>query len=320
MTGTGSDGAGGSANVGAGIALMLVSVALFVVMDGLVKHLTASYPVAQVIFFRNLLAFVPIIPMIARDGGIKSLKTAHPIGHMLRAAIGLGSMTLMFFAYKLLPLTDAITIAFAAPLMMTALSVPLLKESVGWRRWAAVAVGFVGVVVAVGPGSGTFQPAVLLPLAGAFGYAMVMIIIRRLSESETSASIVFYFKLFGAVVSGVLMPFQWVTPNVADLGLLILVGLTGGVAQLAMTYGLKYSPVSILAPFEYTALVWGLMLDVLVWSLWPSTQTLIGAAIISAAGLYIVHRETLRGSRGRFRIRFARLWVAAAEREADGTK
>jgi len=307
--------AGSEHNIGRGIFWMLASVGMFSVMDALVKHLTATYPVVEVMFFRNLFAFVPLIPLIVRDGGIGSLKTTRPVGHLIRAGIGFVSMISMFLAYKHLPLTEAFTISFAAPLMVTALSVPFLNETVGWRRWLAVGVGFAGVLVAVGPGSGTFQPAAIFPLVGALGYALVMIIVRRLSETESSASIVFYFTLFCAVVSGVAMLFQWVTPSLADFGLLIVVGLMGGGAQLAMTTALRSSPVSVLAPFEYTALVFGVFFDVVVWAIWPTTQVLLGAAIITCSGLYIVHRETLRRSRQKFPSRFARVRVAAADRE-----
>lgn len=301
----------------AGIFWMTASIGGFIAMDGIVKYMMQTYSMPQVMFFRNAIAFLPLLPFLLRGRAYRTLRTKRPLGHLLRCLLGVASMALIFLAFKSLPLATAISFNFAAPLMMTALSVPLLKEQVGWRRWTAVAIGFVGVLVIVNPGSDGIQPAALLALGSALSYAMVMIIIRKLSTTESSVAIVFYFTLAGTVISGAVLPFSWTTPTLADLGLLCLIGLLGGLAQIAMTHALRVAPVSVLAPFEYTALLWAVALDIAVWSVWPTTQTLVGAAIISATGLYIVHRETRRGTRARFGLRMSRVRVAAAPRAED---
>lgn len=304
----------------AGIFWMTVSIGGFMIMDGIVKYMMQTYSMPQVLFFRNAMAFLPLLPFLLRNSAYRTLRTQRPFGHLLRCLLGVSSMALIFLAFKALPLATAISFNFAAPLMMTALSVPFLKEQVGWRRWTAVAIGFVGVLVIVNPGSDGFQPAALLALGSALSYAMVMIIIRKLSTTESSVAIVFYFTLAGTVISGAVLPFNWITPTLPDLALLCLIGLLGGLAQIAMTHALRVAPVSVLAPFEYTALLWAVALDIAVWSVWPTTQTLVGAAIISATGLYIVHRETRRGTRQRFGLRMSRVRVAAAPRAEDEAK
>lgn len=308
------------APMAAGIFWMTVSVGGFVIMDAIAKYMMQTYSVPQVLFFRNALAFLPLLPFLMRNQAYLTLRTRRPFGHLMRSLLGVGSMALIFLAFKHLPLATAISFNFAAPLIMTALSVPFLKEQVGWRRWTAVAIGFIGVLVIVNPGGDSFQPAALFALGAALCYALVMIIIRKLSSTESSVAIVFYFTLAGTVLSGAALPFYWLTPTAVDLALLCVIGLLGGLAQIAMTHALRLTLVSVLAPFEYTALVWAVALDITVWSVWPTTQTLVGAAIISATGLYIVHRETRRGTRARFGLRMSRVRVAAAPRVEDETQ
>ncbi len=276
-----------------GIGLIVLAVAFFAVMNVLIKFLSATYPTMQIVFFRNLLAFVPLLPFLMRAGGIAALHTRRPFGHGFRSLVGLAAMAGFFYAYGRLPLTDVVSIAFTAPLFMTALSVPLLKETVGVRRWSAVAIGFVGVLIMVRPGSGVFEPAALVALAAAFGVALVFISVRSLSKTEGSATIVFYFTLIGSVVSGAFLPWHWTTPDALGLLMLVVVGLLGGAAQMCLTHGLRLAPVAVVAPFEYTSLLWAAGFDVALWGRAPAAHTLIGAALVVATGLYILHRETV---------------------------
>ena len=301
--------------IGVGIALMVISIGVFTTMDAVVKHIGQSgYHTAQIIFFRNVFAFIPLLYIISRQGGIAALKTKRPGGHFLRTLYGLTAMSAFFYGYKTLPLADAISISFAAPLFMTALSVPMLAEKVGIRRWIAVLVGFVGVLIMVRP-SANMDPTSLIMLGGTVFFALAMIAVRQLSRTETSASIVFYFTLIGSLLFGAMMPWVWKAPDLTDFAILASIGIIGGSAQLLMTNAVKAAPIAILAPFEYTALLWATGFDIVIWSVFPSAYTLIGAAILVTTGLYILHRETRRGSRAKFPARFSRIRVTMGERK-----
>lgn len=272
---------------------MVLSVLLFAGMDALVKWVSARHPVGQIVFFRNAFAFIPILLFLPGGGGLAALKTRRPAGHILRALAGIGAMVCFFGAFSLMPLSEAVAIGQAGPIFLTALSVPLLGEKVGIRRWSAVVAGFVGVLVMTRPGAGVFDPAALLAVAGAVLYALAMISIRRLSATERPLTIVFYFTLCAAFAGALSLPFQWVTPAPLDLVFLISIGLIGGFAQFAMTQAFRLAPVAIIAPYEYGALVFAMMFGYLIWGEVPDAFLLIGAAIVVASGLYILHRETV---------------------------
>ncbi|NQV45659.1 MAG: DMT family transporter [Rhodospirillales bacterium] len=301
--------------IGLGIALMVGSLCLFVSMVALIKHLILSgYSTFQILFFRNAVAFIPIGLLVMQQGGIASLATKRPWGHLLRSLIGLIAMGGFFYSLNTLALSDLVAISFAAPLFMTALSVPLLKEKVGMRRWAAVIVGFIGVLIMVKP-TGSIELASFIALGATLFYALALIAVRNLSKSETSAAIVFYFTLIGTVISAVLMLSHWETPDLRGLLLLVAVGLVGGTAQIVMTSAIKAAPIAILAPFEYTALLWASGFDIIIWNVFPAANTLWGALIVAATGLYIVHRETRLNTRARFPARFTRVRVSSVERD-----
>src|SRR5688572_2447194 len=178
-----------------GIALMLLSVGIFSVMDALVKLLAQTYHPFQVAFFRGLCAMLPIGAMIAASGGTRLLATRHPLGHVLRSVVGVGALLLFFYAFAHMKLADVVAVSFAAPLFVTALSVPLLSEEVGWRRWTAVILGFAGVVLVVDPGGDVLNPVALVALAAAMFYALAVVTMRKLVATESNAAIVFYFSV-----------------------------------------------------------------------------------------------------------------------------
>lgn len=277
----------------AGIGYLLAAVLVFSVMDALIKWTSQDYPIVQLVFFRSVFAFVPLGLFLVRQGGLTALRTRRPLGHVARCLIGVASMFLGFWGLALLPLADAIAIGFAGPIFLTALSVPLLGETVGWRRWSAVFAGFIGVVVMVRPGGGVFAPAALVPVASAVGYAFAMVLVRKLTATETIAAIVFYFTLTATVVSGAALPFAWVTPDPADFALLAAIGLCGGIAQLLMTRAFQIGPASLVAPFEYSAMIWAVLFGWLIWHELPDAAIWTGSAIVIASGLYILHRETV---------------------------
>jgi len=284
------------------ILLMAGSVAFFAVMDALVKDLGSRYPTLQIMFFRSLFAFVPIMVLILWRGALRDLRMQSPGGHLLRSLVGVGAMFCFFYSYSRMPLADVVAISFAAPVFVVALSVPLLGEQVGPRRWAAVLVGFVGVMVMLQPGPGLLQSIALIPLLGTMFFALAMIVLRKLGRTETSASVAFTFTLSCTLVSGFALPFVWVAPDLLDLAALIAVGLLGGVGQILMTTAFKHGDVAVVAPFEYSSMIWATLFGYVFWSEVPGLNIWIGVAIVMASGLFILFREAnLRLPRGRAR-------------------
>ena len=284
-----------------GILMMVIAVFLFTCMDAVVKWVGQTYPTGQIVFFRNLVAFLPVSLFVARTGGLAVLRTGNLAGHAFRGVLGLAAMACFFAAYALMPLGDAVAIGMSGPIFMTALSVPLLREQVGLRRWSAVVVGFAGVLLMTRPGAGSLAPGAVLALSGALFYALAMISIRKLSRTEHPTTIVFYFTLFATLGAAISLPFgQWVTPaSLLDLGLLVAIGLFGGFAQFAMTHAFRLAPVAIVAPFDYLALVFAMVLGYAIWGDLPDAWILSGAAVVVVSGLYILHRETMLARRRR---------------------
>jgi drug/metabolite transporter (DMT)-like permease len=279
--------------IGLGIVAILIGMFAVSIMDALAKWLGEGYPVAELVFFRSLFALLPVFFIHWQQGdSIASLKPRWWFGHFLRAALSLGAIFTFFTGLRYLQLAEALSIVFAAPLFVTALSVPILGERVGPRRWAAVAFGFVGVLVMTRPGAETFRPEALYILAAALCYALSMLVTRRLARSDTTPAIMLSGICVALVVSGLALPFGWRTPVGADLWLFVLLGLVGGTGMYFMTQAYRYAPAAVIAPFDYTALLWGTLFGWLVWQELPGTNVWFGAAIVIASGLYIVHRET----------------------------
>ncbi len=280
----------------AGIAFRVAAMACMACLSALVKWTgSRGVPVFEIILFRNLFAFVPLGLYIWRTTGFGVLKTRRPLGHLVRATVGLSGMVCGFSAVQYLPLTEATALQFTSPLFMTALSALLLSEKVGRHRWAAVLVGFVGVLIMARPLPGQMNvPGVTLGILSALGAAGAMVAIRQISDTEKGPTIVFYFTLGGVAIGLVGSAFHWVTPDPATMGLLVVAGLIGGVGQLFLTEALRQAPIGVIAPFDYTQLVWASLLGLVIWGELPHPLTLIGAFIVAASGVYILHRELRR--------------------------
>ena len=276
------------------IGCFLLAILLFAGMDTLIKYLSGGYPVAQLMFARSVVALVLVGGISVARGGWGGMRTRRPFAHVLRSLAGLLSMGCFFYAFKHLPLAEVYVLSFAGPLFITALSVPLLGEPVGWRRWAAVLVGFGGVVVMARPEAGAPLLPVLVGVAAAFFYALAMIAVRGLARTESNTAIVVYLMLTTTVVSGVAAVPDWVQPGWFDLGLMLLVGTLGGAAQVLMTQAFRLGRAAVVAPFEYTGMIWATLFGFLVFGDVPTPAVLTGAGIIIASGLYILYRETLR--------------------------
>jgi len=277
--------------MGRGIAFMLLAVVVFSTQDALIKWLSPTYPVMELVFFRSFFGFVPLLPAIIRSGRA-AIHTHRPLGQAGRALVGLVSMVGFFWCFGHMPLADVFGIAFTSPLFVTALSVPFLGERVGIRRWSAVSVGFIGVLIMVRPDSGIVDWASWVALFSTFLYALALVFLRTLGKTESTVSIVFYVTLTTTIASALTLPFQWVTPGPLDAVLLVAIGLMGGSAQLAITRAFRLAPAAVVAPFDYTALVYVGIIGYAVWGEVPTAMFLIGAAIVIASGLYILYRET----------------------------
>ena len=280
-----------------GIALMMAGIAGFAIMDATIKWLVADYHVVQVAALRSWFG-LPLLCLFAlRGGGLERLKTRRPAVHFGRYLMVLGLTFSFFWALSQMKLVDAIAISFAAPIFITALSMPLLRESVGLHRWLAVGIGFIGVLVMLRPGFGVFQWAALVVLLSVVFYALLMITTRAFKNSESSASLMLYPQL-GMSLTGVLLaPFFWVTPDLTDLALFALAGTFGSVGVMCVTHAFRLGPAAVITPFEYSALIWATLLGYLLWDELPDGITLLGAVIVVASGLYIIYRETIRAGR-----------------------
>lgn len=286
-------------NTRLGIAMMVASTLLFSVLWTFVKALSERYPVVEVTFFRNLFALVPVVGLVTRNGWRRTLRVNRLSGHLWRSVVGVSTMTLSFLSYHLLPLADAVAISFATPLMVTALSVPLLGERVGMFRWSAVLVGFGGVLVIVQPGSGVLTAGALVAAAAACCGAFTTLTVRQLSRTDHSLTIVFLFTVFSSVITALPLPFIWQTPTLPDWGLLLAMGLIAGTGQVFMTRALALAPAVVVSPFNYAGLIWASLLGWLVWGDVPSHHVFFGAAIVIASGLFILYRETRKRSEAR---------------------
>ncbi|MEQ8815670.1 MAG: DMT family transporter [Thalassobaculum sp.] len=284
-----------TAGYGRGIAMQVIAVAMFASMGMVIKLLDGRYPTSQIILFRCAPALLPLILYLPLQGGWSALKTRRPGWHLVRTVAGIGSMYVGFYALGRMAFADYVAISFTAPLFGTLLSIPFLGERVGIWRTGAVGLGFAGALLTAGPIAGEFDPMVLFAVGSAFGYGMAMIAMRKLGSTDKSSATVFYFTVAGALSSLLLLPAQWVAPTPEDLALLVTIGLVGGVAQIFMTEAFRLAPPSVVAPFDYTAMLWALAFGFFVFGTFPGPQVLAGAALICASGLFIIHRETVRG-------------------------
>ena len=282
-------------NIPRGIACLIGATTLFSSVNMAAKYLSETYPVGQIAFFRCFGALVPCLVIVAMHGGLSSLRTSHLGLHGMRTLFGFVSLTTAFWSFALMPLGDAVAIGYAGPLFVTALSVPLLGDRVGKHRWSAVLVGFVGVLLMAHPSGSVPLTGALVALTNAFFYALSMISLRQLGATETASAMLFYHTIFSTLFGLMLLPFGWVTPDLPGFALLLGIGLIGGASQWLVIHAFRQAPPSSLSPFTYIGLVLALFWGWLVWGEVPTLWLLSGAAIVIAAGLYILHREIKLG-------------------------
>jgi drug/metabolite transporter (DMT)-like permease len=275
-----------------GIVAMLLATALFSLMDTGLKLLAPHYPALQVASLRALSSLPLVIAFVAWRRAFGTLLRIRWPLHLLRGAIGIGMLALFTFALRHLPLAEAYSIFFVAPLMITLLSGPLLGERVGAARWTAIAVGLVGVVVVLRPtGTGMFTLAGGAVLLAAACYSVSAITVRIVNRTDSVESQVFWLMVMIGLGAGALAWPQWVPVRGADAWVLCGVAVSGFLGQLAITEAFRNGEASAIAPFEYTALAWGLAIDWLLWHTLPDGWMLVGAGIIVASGIYLVRHE-----------------------------
>ncbi|PTW60893.1 drug/metabolite transporter (DMT)-like permease [Breoghania corrubedonensis] len=282
----------------AGITMMCAGVALLCVNDALAKTLIETYSPLQILFLRNSLALPFAFVLALAMGGTAGLRTYRPQAHALRGVLWICATISFFTGLKYLGLAEATALVFAAPVFITALSAILLRERVGWRRWLAVLVGLGGVIIVVRPGGATFQTASLLPIATAFLYALLMISARWVDKRESVWTLLFYLTATSAVMSGVIVPFVWIGVRAQDIWLFLGVATFGTGGITLITQAFRFAPAAVVAPMDYTALIWATALGWLIWHEIPDAATYLGAGVIIASGVYIVLRERRLSRRG----------------------
>ena len=283
----------------AGILWMLAAVGVLSLMDAALKWLAPRYPPLQVAALRALLSLPIVVAWIALSGGFRQLVRVRWPLQLLRGALSVGMLGGFVYALRTLPLAEAYSIFFVAPLFITALSAPILGERVDAGRWAAIAVGLLGVLLVWRPtGAGALSLAGLAAVGSAAAYALSAIVVRVLGRTDSTLSMVFWFLACLATGAGALALPVWTPIQRGDWPVLLAVAVTGAAGQFALTEAFRRGEASVVAPFEYTALGWGLALDAVVWSVAPDLAMLGGAAIVVGAGLYLVRRERAPGGAG----------------------
>jgi drug/metabolite transporter (DMT)-like permease len=288
-----------------GISLKLAATIAFFVMATALKIAADVVPIGQLVFARNFFGLFPVLLMVGMRGELGlAFKTSNPKGHLTRATVGLSAMVCSFTALYLLPLPDATAIGFATPLIVVVLAYFLLGEKVRIYRWSAVGVGFLGILIVLSPHLGDEQLdsmstiGAMLGIAAAGFAALAMITVRKLCETERTSTIVTWFAGSSTVLAlltlplGLVLPGQaWIIPDAPTFGLLLLIGLAGGVGQILLTQSYRYAEASTIAPFDYVNMVWAIIIGWVVFSEVPVPEVVVGAAIVMAAGVFVIYRE-----------------------------
>ena len=277
-------------------ALWMLAAGLGFTLNGtLVKTLgQQGLDAYQIAFFRSLVGLLAVSPLLWRIG-FSRLRSRHPWLHVFRVIFGVGAMVCGFYALTRLPLADVTALGFTTPLFATVLAVIFLREPVRWRRWSATALGFLGVVIMVRPGAGTFEPAAVVALGMAFGIAAALVLVKRLPAGESQIAMLFYFGLRSVLITAGPAAAVWQPPSGPQYLLLIVMGLLGLGSQAMMIHAFRIGEASFVAPFDYGKLLAAGLLGFFVFAEVPDLWTLTGAAIIVGATLYIARREAAVG-------------------------
>lgn len=278
---------------GAGIIYMLIAMFLFTANDAIGKWMVATYPVGQLISLRSLAALVVLgFILWKKQGSLRLSLKERPVIQIIRIVFVVAEVGCFYAAVRYLPLADVFMFYLASPLFLTIFSVVILKEHVGLRRWLAVLVGLIGVVLVFPPSQEALSAPALIALAGSMSLALMLTLTRLLRQTD-GLTLITVQTIGVAIFGGVTIPFVWVTPNLVDLSLLCLLGIVATLAHFLMNKSVTLAPSAAVAPFQYTSIVWAVAFGYLVWGEFPTHRALIGAAIIIGAGLIVLYRELM---------------------------
>ncbi|MDA0219924.1 MAG: DMT family transporter [Proteobacteria bacterium] len=277
-----------------GIACVAGACLLLTMADAFAKLLTETLPVMEIALLRSTVALVPILVIARFYGPFSRLRTRHPGKQMLRGFLIIGSYTCFLLAIQALPLAETASVFFSAPLLIAGLSPLVLKEKVPLHRWIAICIGFAGVLVIMRPGTESFRPEALFAFASAVLYALGALMARRLGAIDPPATTSFYTGLCFLLISGPFtlgMPGYWVTPDWTAVGYVTVCGLIAGTGHFLLIQGYRLGEASVVAPFEYSTLLWSVMLGFAIWGDLPTWWTLGGVLLVAASGLYVLRTE-----------------------------
>jgi len=277
-----------------GIALILASTVFLGTSDVTAKYLSATLPSIEIAWIRFLTFALIMSPAMLPGSPLYALRTARPGLQVMRGIALLGSSLFFISGLRFLPIAEASATGFVSPLFVTALSIVLLGESVGVRRWLATAIGLIGVLIILRPGTSAFHPAAFFPIISALAWAATLIMTRMMSGRERAITTMTYSSIVGVGILSVLVPFVWVAPSWHDILFGIFIGVASTAGQWIVVLAFRYADASVLAPFSYTQLLWVSILGFLIFGEIPDIWTVIGAAFIVASGLYTAHRERVR--------------------------
>ena len=273
------------------IGLFSLAMMMFSATDGAAKYLSSDIAPQQIIFLRFVIVLILILLFCIYRGQWNILKTTQPTLQILRGLLLAVCSLIFYFALKYLPLELCAAIGFVSPLFVTALSIPFLGERVGLRRWIAVLIGLLSVLMILRPGGVSFQLAMLLPLGSSLCWAMALILTRLMRDSEQALTVLAWSSLVGVVAVSPLVWPVWQMPNSSQWMILILLGVFNGLGQYLVIRAFMRASASLLAPFSYSIIIWSMLIGLIVFNSFPDGITLIGTAILIAAGLYIWYRE-----------------------------
>ncbi len=276
-----------------GVLWMLLATFLFVSLDSVAKYLVQSYSVPQVVWARYSFHLLFLLILLNRRMA-QVMVTRRLRLQCLRSIMLLLTTVLFFWGLRYVPLAKASSIMLVSPIIVTSLSVPLLKESVGVHRWLGVLAGFAGAVIILKPGADIVSLAALLPLGAAIMYALYQISTRLLSRSDAPMTTLVYTSLFGALIASCAVPFAWTQPDAKGWVLMGMTGLLGGLGHFSLIKAFQHSHAAVISPFGYTNLLWAILYGIILFGEYPEIRTLTGAALILCSGLYIFKRERLR--------------------------
>ncbi len=312
-----------------GVTYLCAGLFIFSFQDIIIKLLSSSFPVHELVFIRGLIAAPLIFIYVHYDSGFQTLLVKRPGFHLIRSLAMFISYITFYLALAVIPLTTAVALFFTAPLIITALSIPMLGEQVGWRRWLGVLMGFLGVLVIIRPGAGSLDLAALLPIAAAACYGFAQLLGRRLGAIDSASVMSFYTGITFIYCGGLMAYFfgdgsyadgsggpmdflfrAWAAPTLLEMAMICTTGVIAAMGFVLLTQAYRVGEANKVAPFEYSVMIWATLLSFLFFGTVPDVYTLLGAVLIATSGIYVLYRERtnddseLKG-RGPYQSRYA---------------